>query len=160
MKKLLLVIVLMSIISVSNAIPVGLEASAGYALAENANHFFLNGSALIKVANNFYVRTELARLSFHSDNTKIFLGTMSPVDIMMFFPSQTFNPYGLAGINLSTGGGLTSFYLRAGAGIEFKLNEARFFPFVEADLGLASVSAGGISTTDNVITLKGGIRIR
>lgn len=100
MKKLLLVVVLMSIISVTYALPVGLEAGAGYVLAENANHFFLNGSALIKVVDNFYVRTELVRISFHSGSTLISLGTMSPIDLMLFFPSPTFNPYGLAGINL------------------------------------------------------------
>ncbi len=160
MKKYLLILGLVSIISVTYARPVGLEAGAGYTLAENHNHFFLNGSALIKVVDNFYVRTELVRLSFHSGSTLISLGTRSPVDLMMFFPSQTFNPYGLAGINLLTGGGTTDFYLRAGAGVEFKFNEARFFPFVEADLDLQSISTGGSSSSDNVITIKGGIRVR
>jgi len=160
MKKSLLILSIVSIISLSYAMPVGIEAGAGYVLAENDNHFFINGSALVNVVNNFYIRTELARISFHSGSTLISLGTMSPVDLMLFFPSPTFNPYGLAGINLTTGSGVTYFNLRAGAGVEFKFNEARVYPFVEADLDLQSLSGGGVSTTHNVITLKGGIRIK
>ena len=160
MKNLIICIAIIGAISFANAMPVGLEAGAGYVLFENDNHFFVNGSALINVVNNFYVRTELARISFHSGSTLISLGTMSPIDLMLFFPSSTFNPYGLAGINLTTGGGVTLFNVRAGAGVEFKFNEARFYPFVEADLDLASVSAGGASNTENAITLKGGIRVK
>jgi hypothetical protein len=165
MKKYMLVLCLIGVISFSYALPVGFEGGAGYVLEENHNYFFVNGSALINIANNFYVRTELARLSFHSGSTVISLGTMSsigtilPIDLMMFFPQQTFNPYGLAGLNLTTGGGTTYFGLRAGAGVEFKFNEARFFPFVEANLDLASHS-NGTSSTDNVITIKGGIRVK
>lgn len=160
MKKSLLILSIVSIISFSYAMPIGIEAGAGYVLAENDNHLFINGSALVNIVNNFYIRTELARLSFHSGSTLISLGTMSPVDLMLFFPSNTFNPYGLAGVNLTTGGGATYFNLRAGAGVEFKFNEARFYPFVEGDLDLYSWSSGGVSTTHNVITLKGGIRIK
>ncbi len=160
MKKVLLVLSIVSIISLSYAMTVGIEGGAGYVLAENDNHFFINGSALVNVVNNFYIRSELARISFHSGSTKISVGTMSPVDLMLFFPSSTFNPYGLAGINLTTGGGATYFNLRAGAGVEFKFNEARFYPFVEGDLDLYSFSYSGASSTDNVITIKGGIRFK
>jgi hypothetical protein len=160
MKKSLLILSIVSIISFSYAMPVGIEVGAGYVLAENDNHFIVNGSALVNIVNNFYLRSELARLSFHSGYSLISLGTLSPVDLMIFFPQQTFNPYGLAGVKLITGHGLTTFDLRAGAGVEFKFNEARFYPFVEGDLDLYSWSSGGLSGSDNVITIKGGIRIK
>ena len=157
MKKGLLILSIIGIISFSYAMTVGGEAGAGYVIAENDNHLFINGSALVNVVNNFYIRTELARISFHSDDpkTKVFLGTMSPIDLMLFFPSNTFNPYGLAGVKLTTGGS-TIFDIRAGAGVEFKFNEARFFPFVEAILDLET----GGSNPNHVITLKGGIRFK
>jgi len=157
MKKYLAVLSLLSIISISLAMPVGFEGGAGYVLEEHHNCFFVNGSALLKITNNFYARTQLAGLSFHSDNTLINIGTMSPLDLLFFFPSETFNPYGLAGVNLTTGDGSTKFYLRTGAGVEFKFNNARFFPFVEADLDLELHRPGG---THNEITLKGGIRVK
>jgi hypothetical protein len=163
MKKSLLIFSIVSIIAFSYAMPIGIEVGAGFTLANDemgGNHFFLNGGALVNVVNNFYIRTELARVAFHSGGAAISVGTMSPIDLMLFFPSPTFNPYGLAGINLTTGGGVTFFNLRAGAGVEFKFNEARVYPFVEADLDLQSTSAGGVSNTDNVITLKGGIRFK
>lgn len=161
MKKIWLVLALISVVSLSYADwPVGVEAGAGYVLADNNNHLFINGSALINIKNNIYARLQIARLSFHSGNTIIDIGTMTPIDLMMFFESQTFNPYGLAGINLTTGGGSTIFDARIGGGVEFKLNQARFHPFVEAILDLYSISYGGTSNSDNIITLKGGIRLR
>jgi hypothetical protein len=156
MKKYLLIICALYLAVISYASAIGFEGAGGYVLEENHNYFFVNGSALINIKNNFYARTQLVHLGFHSGSTLISIGTMSPLDLMLFFPQSTFNPYGLAGINLTTGGGSTIFNLRAGAGVEFKFNEANFFPFVEADLDLMSISSG----TYNAITIKGGVRIK
>jgi hypothetical protein len=163
MKKLIICIAIIGAITFANALPVGLEGGAGYVLANNSNvileasnHFFINGGVLINITDNLYVRTQLARLSFYSGGTLVKLGTMSPIDLMLFFPSSTFNYYGLTGIDLTTGGEATYFGLRAGAGVEFKFNEARVFPFVEAVLDLMT----GGSNTENAITIKGGIRVK
>ncbi|MBS4015159.1 MAG: hypothetical protein KGZ86_01800 [Candidatus Latescibacteria bacterium] len=162
MKKYLLIFGLICITATAfgyKKMIVGIEGGVGYVLKENHDHFFVEGSVLINIKNNLYVRTEFARISFLSGGTHINIGTMSPVDLMMFFESKTFNPYALAGVNLHTGGGYTTFNVRAGAGVEFKFNEARFFPFVEGVLDLNMMSNGG-STTDNTITVKGGVRIK
>ncbi|MEO0076257.1 MAG: hypothetical protein ABIK19_01135 [candidate division WOR-3 bacterium] len=159
MKKYLLILTI-GLISASFALPFGFEAGLGYVLQENDNHFFINGSAIFPITDNFCLRTQLASISFHSGTTMISVGTRSPLDLMLFFPQTTFNPYVLAGLNLSTGGGWTNFYLKGGAGVEFKFNEARFHPFIEGNFDYISISAGGVSTSDNFITIKAGVRVK
>ncbi len=158
MKRILVVLTLLSVISLSYADwPVGVEAGAGFVLQSNNNHLFINGSALVKVINNLYIRGQIAKICFEGGDIYIDAGTLTPVDLLMFFPSETFNPYAIGGINFSTGGGYTEWALRAGGGLEFKLNEARFYPFVEAILDLYDSNR---SDLHNAVTLKGGIRIK
>lgn len=158
MKKILIILSLVSIVSLTYADwPVGVEVGAGLKLQNNSNHFFINGSAMVKVIDNLYVRGQLIKLCFDDGDLVISAGTMTPVDLLMFFPSETFNPYAIGGFDFMTGSGYTSWALRAGGGLEFKLNEARFYPFVEAVLDLWDSNVTDVS---NAVTLKGGIRVK
>ncbi|MCS7257838.1 MAG: hypothetical protein NZ601_00480 [candidate division WOR-3 bacterium] len=138
----------------------GLEAGAGYVIKSNDNHPYIDGSAIFNIKNNLYARLEFTRVAFHSNNTHIFLGTLSPVDLLLFFPQETFNPYAIAGLKFSTATNLTDLNLRIGAGVEFKLNQAKLFPYVEGVLELYTQNISGNTGTDNIVTAKGGIRIK
>ena len=79
---------------------------------------------------------------------------------MMFFPAAGITPYGLGGLYFMSGGGLSTFNLKLGGGAEFKLAGYKMAPFVEATIDILSTSINSHSHSTNVITIKGGIRIK
>ncbi|MEO0131330.1 MAG: hypothetical protein ABIK73_00090 [candidate division WOR-3 bacterium] len=159
-KALLLALIVTSLCFGYKRLIFGVEVGAGYVIKSNDNHPFLDGSAIFNIKNNLYTRLEFARIAFHSHNTHLFLGTLSPIDLMLFFPQETFNPYGIGGVRFSTATNLMDLDLRVGAGVEFKFNQARLFPFVEGVFELYTWDIAGSSGTDNIFTLKGGVRIK
>jgi hypothetical protein len=159
MKKLLVVCAIICLISVANALPVGVELGAGYTIHENNDHFFISGGALVNIHENFYLRTTLAQLSFFEDGNSIYIGTGSGLDLMMFSYAPKFAPYGLGGLHINNGGGVTSINLRLGVGSEFEISKA-FKPFAEISLDVIRTSTSGNSNTETPVTIKGGIRIK
>jgi hypothetical protein len=172
MKKLLsvLCVICISVISYAEKLPVGLEVDAGYLLQKNdyynANHFFLEGSALFHAVKNFYVRIRVTDISIYSnDFTTVAFGTGlyswgigNGVDVMAFGHSRKFNPYGVGGFTLSAGSeGGAYLGVRLGSGVEF--NAKSVFPFVEADLDFHDLSISSLGA-QNAVTLKAGIRVK
>jgi hypothetical protein len=172
MKKLLVIISIIGMFTGLYAVmPVGVELGAGYAITTqegSSDFFFLESSALVHIYENFYARAGVVNLSFVSGETYINLGTGVPIglmcgsglDLMMFFNSQKTIPYALAGLSLTTGGGHTTTNFRAGGGVEYMLGEdASMRPFAELTIDINNVS-NATSSTSNVISLKGGLRLK
>ncbi|OYD14158.1 hypothetical protein CH333_08870 [candidate division WOR-3 bacterium JGI_Cruoil_03_44_89] len=160
MRKAILVLGLIIPVFCAAGIPFGVEGGAGLAIQENNNAFFTDGSAILHIYRNFYARTEVASLSFPSGGTIISLGTGQGFDVMMFLPGAGITPYGLSGLYFMSGGGLSTFNLKLGGGAEFKLTGSKMAPFVEATIDILSTSINSHSHSTNVITIKGGIRMR
>jgi hypothetical protein len=173
MKKLLVVIGLFCIFGgLYAAMPVGFEFGAGYSITTKEGHpdyFFLEASGLIQIYENFYARAGLLNVSFISGESYLNAGTGVPVgtgcvaspclDVMMFFNAEKTIPYALAGLLFSTGGGWTQTDFRIGGGAEFVLGEeSHMRPFVELLIDINHQNPGAI--TNNVISAKGGIRIK
>jgi hypothetical protein len=166
MKKIIFITVICIISAINaNQLPVGIELGTGYTIQDGNDPLLFEGSALVNVYKNFYLRTELANITFVSDETYMSIGTgqgivglvMIPsygVDLMMFSYAPTFAPYGLGGFNITSGGGHSYFSIKLGAGSEFEISKS-FKPFAEVAL---NVYKNG--DTQTAITLKGGIRIR
>lgn len=168
MKKLLRLITIISIVSVAQAITIGVEAGAGYTLADGPNPVFISGSALINIYKNFYLRTQLINLTLVSGKSYISIGTGQSgigltarptygIDLMMF-SREPFTPYGLGGFNITTGGGTTKINIRLGIGSEFEIGSA-FKPFAEVDLDVNRTSNSS-SNTNLDFTFKGGFRLK
>ncbi|MBS4015160.1 MAG: hypothetical protein KGZ86_01805 [Candidatus Latescibacteria bacterium] len=173
MKKILVVLSVLSIFSgLYAALPLGLEFGAGYSITTKEGHpdyFFLEASGLIQIYENFYARAGLLNVSFISGESYLNAGTGVPIgtgciaspslDIMMFFNAEQTIPYALAGLLFSTGGGWTQTNFRIGGGAEFLLSQdAHMRPFVELLIDINHQNPGAI--TNNVISAKGGIRIK
>lgn len=136
-------------------LPFGIEAGGGISISSGNNNLFLEGSALVHVHKNLYLRPELVEITFGSGSS-ISLGTGAGLDLMLFTKGAKMRPYFVGGFNLFSTSGSSTFSAVVGGGIESGKKKG-FRPFIEGTLEIISVSIEGRSST--AFNIKGGIRI-
>ncbi|MCD6192918.1 MAG: hypothetical protein J7L26_05540 [Candidatus Aminicenantes bacterium] len=160
-KHLLLLVLILSLAGLGTAakLPLRYEAGGGLAISEGNNSFYFEGSVLIKVYQRFFVRAGLFNLNLASGSNTVSLGTGLGLDLVYFFSGGSFQPYGLGGFTLVSGGGVSTANLKVGGGLEFsRLLKGKMRPFVEGSFSLYSISSGGSSSSSNQFTIGAGVR--
>lgn len=160
MKKLLVVTVgLLLVAGVSYAeLPFTVEGAANLTIGEGTTLFGVGGGALFDVTEKIRVRATVLNLNL-TEGTALYLGTGMNLDALFSFAPSRIAPYGVGGFHLNTAENFTSLNLNVGGGAEF-VSEKNLTPFVEAVLGIASISWGGVSSSSTSISIRGGVRFR
>jgi len=142
----------------AGTLPFGLEAGGGVSLNSDSNTFLIQGSALVKIIRDFYLRATLVEFDFESGSSSFSAGTGFGIDLLYFLKGKNFRPYALGGFYLRSGEGISDFNLTAGGGLELG-KRGRIRPFVEGSINLISLSIDGSSSSSTSFVIKGGIRI-
>lgn len=138
-------------------LPFDIEAGGGISFSSGNNNFFVEGSALVHVHKNLYLRSKLVEITFGTGSS-ISLGTGVGLDLMLFTKRAKISPYFVGGFNLFSTSGSSTFSAVVGGGMEFGKKKG-FRPFVEGSLEIYSVNFGGASSSSTAFNIKGGIRI-
>ncbi len=144
-----------------NALPFGGDYGGGLSFGGGSTTFNIEGDVLLHVYKSFYARTGVLGLSFASGGTIFTLGTGSTIDVMYFFnPQNRWTPYGFGGMNIVSGGGMTTTSFRFGVGADHPAPRKGMLFFGQFSLDIASVSVEGASSSNTTFTIMGGVRIR
>lgn len=145
----------------NGSLPFGVEGGTGLSFGGGSAVISFSGSALLNVYANFYARTSLIDMSITSGSSVFTLGTGSTIDVMYFFkPIDRYTPYGFGGVNILSGGGISSTNFRFGGGAEMSSQKFIVKIFGEASLDILSTSVEGASGSNTSFTIRAGVRSR
>ena len=101
-------------------------------------------------------RMGLTEVTFGTGGTAFNLNHGTSFDIFFYIPMRKLQPYAYAGFGLSANGG-TRFSIDGGIGLDFVMSRGMNF-FVEPGIVISSISVGGVSNTDFMFRLSGGVK--
>jgi len=160
MKRVLVfTVALLVFAGVSHAeLPFTVEGAANLTIGEGSTLFGISGGALFDITEKIRIRATLINLNL-TEGTALYLGTGMNLDVLLSFAASKIAPYAVGGFHLNTMENFTSLNLNIGGGAEF-VSEKNLTPFVEAVLGIASFSFGGMSESSTSVAIRGGVRFR
>ncbi|RKZ31724.1 hypothetical protein DRQ36_00995 [bacterium] len=159
MRKISLVGILVVLCAVITPAELNLALESGVDLdiVEGGSAFSVGGGALLDVTDDIRLRARVFTLTFSPD-AGVYFGTGQSLNIVYRFPMETFDPYAVGGLQLSSIKDYTNLGMTLGGGIEFKMGDKPFRPFGELLVILSSSDLTGERESTTTISLRGGIR--